>query len=33
MIKEISDKVESALKKTNETMKRKWDSKRKPEIE
>jgi len=33
MIKEISDEVESALKKTNETMKRKWNSKRKPEIE
>ena len=26
-IKEIRDEVESALKKTNETMKRKWDSK------
>jgi len=29
-IKEIRDKVESALKKTNEMMKRKWDLKRKP---
>jgi len=33
MIKEIREKVNSALKKTNETMKRKWDSKRKPETE
>ena len=32
-IKEIRDKVESALKKTNETMKRKWDLKRKLEVE
>jgi len=32
-IKEIRDEVESALKKTNETMKRKWDLKRKPETE
>jgi len=33
MIKEIREEVESALKKTNEIMKRKWDSKRKPETE
>jgi len=32
-IKEIRDKVELALKKTNKTMKRKWDLKRKPEVE
>ena len=32
-IKEIRDEVESTLKKTNETMKRKWDSKKKPEVE
>jgi len=32
-IKEIRDEVESVLKKTNETIKRKWDLKRKPEIE
>jgi len=32
-IREIRDKVESALKKTNEMMKRKWDLKRKPEVE
>jgi len=32
-IKEIRNEVESALKKTNETMKRKWDLKRKPEVE
>jgi len=30
-IKEIRDKVKSVLKKTNEMIKRKWDSKRKPE--
>jgi len=33
MIKEIREEVESVLKKTNEIMKRKWDSKRKPETE
>jgi len=33
IIKEIRDKVESALKKTNETMKKKWDLKRKPGTE
>jgi len=33
MIKEIRSEVELALKKTNETMKRKWDSKRKSEVE
>jgi len=33
MIKEIRDEVESALKKTNEMIKRKWNSKRKPEVE
>ena len=32
-IKEIRNEVESALKKTNEMMKRKWDLKRKPEVE
>jgi len=32
-IKEIRDEVESTLKKTNETMKRKWNSKKKPEVE
>jgi len=32
-IKEIRDEVESVLKKTNETIKRKWDLKRKPEVE
>jgi len=32
-IKEIRTEVESVLKKTNETMKRKWDSKRKSEVE
>jgi len=32
-IKEIRDEVESVLKKMNETMKRKWDLKRKSEIE
>jgi len=31
-IKEIRDGVKSALKKTNETMKRKWDLRRKPEV-
>ena len=30
-IKEIRDEVKSVLKKTNEMIKRKWDSKRKPE--
>jgi len=33
MIKEIRNKVESALKKTNKMMKRKWDLKRKLEVE
>ena len=33
MIKEIRNEVESALKKTNEMMKQKWDLKRKPEVE
>jgi len=32
-IKEIRDEVESVLKKMNETMKRKWDLKRKLEVE
>ena len=32
-IREIRDGVELALKKTNEMMKRKWDLKRKPEVE
>jgi len=32
-IKEIRDEVEAALKKTNETMKRKWDLKKKPGAE
>jgi len=32
-IKEIRDEVQSALKKTNETMKRKWNLKKKPEVE
>jgi len=32
-IKEIRNEVESALNKTNETMKRKWDLKKKPEAE
>jgi len=32
-LKEIRDEVESALKKTNETMKRKWNSRRKLETE
>jgi len=32
-IKEIRSEVESVLKKTNEMMKRKWDLKRKPEVE
>jgi len=33
MIKEIRNKVEEALKKTNAMMKKKWDVKKKPEIE
>jgi len=33
IIREIRDGVELALKKTNEMMKRKWDLKRKPEVE
>jgi len=32
-IKEIRDEVEAALKKTSETMKRKWDLKKKPGAE
>jgi len=32
-IKKIRDEVESALKKINEIMKRKWNSRRKPETE
>ena len=32
-IKKIRDEMETALKKTNKTMKRKWDLKRKPEVE
>ena len=32
-IREIRNEVESALKETNEMMKRKWDLKRKPEVE
>jgi len=32
-IKEIRTEVESVLKKTNETMKKKWNSKRKSEVE
>jgi len=31
-IKEIRNGVKSALKKTNEMMKRKWDLRRKPEV-
>jgi len=33
MIKEIRNKIEMALKKTNKIMKRKWDAKKKPEVE
>ena len=33
MIKEIRNQVEGALKKTNAMMKKKWDAKKKPEIE
>jgi len=32
-IREIRDEVKSALKETNEMMKRKWDLKRKPKVE
>jgi len=32
-IKEIRNEVEMALKKTNKIMKRKWDAKKKPEVE
>jgi len=32
-IKEIRNEVESALKRTNEMMERKWNLKRKPEVE
>jgi len=32
MIKEIRNEVEKALKKTNEMMKKKWDTKKKSEI-
>jgi len=32
MIKEIRNKVEEALKKTNEMMKKKWDTKKKSKI-
>lgn len=33
MIREIRDKVEVALKRTNEIMKKKQDTKKKPEVE
>jgi len=33
MIQEIRSEVEVALKKTNKVIKRKWDAKKKPEVE
>jgi len=32
-IQEIKSEVEVALKKTNKVIKRKWDAKKKPEVE
>jgi len=32
-IKEIRSRVEMALKKTNKVMKKKWNAKKKPEVE